>query len=100
MNYSRLRDLNHERKALESQISMSRNELEQVRSVQKQKMETMERGLPNGKDAVKAMRWLQDNRGKFTLSLCDLRWLCSRRLGLGLLVIALTKETYFKINSA
>ena len=46
---------------------MSRNELEQVRSVQKQKMETMERGLPNGKDAVKAMRWLQDNRGKFTL---------------------------------
>ena len=74
---------------------MSRNELEQVRSVQKQKMETMERGLPNGKDAVKAMRWLQDNRGKFTLSLCDHRWLCSRRLGLGLLVTALTKETYF-----
>ena len=48
---------------------MSRNELEQVRSVQKQKMETMERGLPNGKDAVKAMRWLQDNRGKLKLSL-------------------------------
>ena len=58
---------------------MSRNELEQVRSVQKQKMETMERGLPNGKDAVKAMRWLQDNRGKFTLSLYDHRWLCSRK---------------------
>ena len=55
---------------------MSRNELEQVRSVQKQKMETMERGLPNGKDAVKAMRWLQDNRGKFTL--CDHRWRWSR----------------------
>ena len=72
---------------------MSRNELEQVRSVQKQKMETMERGLPNGKDAVKAMRWLQDNRGKFTLSLCDHRWLCSRRLRL--LVTALTKGTYF-----
>ena len=57
---------------------MSRNELEQVRSVQKQKMETMERGLPNGKDAVKAMRWLQENRGNFTLSVCDHRWRCSR----------------------
>ena len=58
--------MNYEKKALETEINTSRQELEQVRSVQKQKLDTLQAKMTNGQDAVKAMRWLQDNRDQFS----------------------------------
>ena len=58
--------MNYEKKAFETEITTSRQELEQVRSVQKQKLDTLQAKMTNGQDAVKAMRWLQDNRDQFS----------------------------------
>ena len=61
-----IRNLNYEKKALEREIADSGRELEEVKNLQKKKMETLARALPNGADAVKAMKWLHANRDQFS----------------------------------
>ena len=63
--------MNYEKKAFETEITTSRQELEQVRSVQKQKLDTLQTKMNNGQDAVKAMKWLQDNRDQFSGQVYD-----------------------------
>ena len=66
LNCFRLRELNYEKRALEVEINTSNKELVQVRSIEAKKIETLARLLPNGQDAVKAMKWLETNKDQFS----------------------------------
>ena len=58
--------MNSERQTLEKDIRSSRQELEQLNSIKKQKMQTLSKDFKYGKDAVLAMKWLQDHKDQFS----------------------------------
>ena len=71
LNCFRLRELNYEKRALEVEINTSNRELGQVRSIEAKKIETLAKLLPNGQDAVKAMKWLENNKDQFCSQVYD-----------------------------
>ena len=66
LKYFRIREMNSERQALEKDIRSSGQELEQLNSIKKQKIQTLAKDLKYGKDAVLAMKWLQNHKDEFS----------------------------------
>ena len=55
-----------ETKALESRMATINDRKERLQNVDNQKMESLREKLPQGKDAYEAIKWLENNKDKFS----------------------------------
>jgi chromosome segregation ATPase len=71
-----IHEMSYECKGLDGKIKHLRKVQEDLLSVKRQKLDTLKNSLPNGKDAVKAMEWLSQNRDQFQGRVYDPMLMC------------------------